>query len=64
MKGKPIPQNKFEVIASRVMQCGVREEVKVKRQEIVEEEEVKCFKYWGIGHYKWECPNIEIERRQ
>ena len=27
MKGKLIPQNKFEVIASRVMQCGVREEV-------------------------------------
>jgi len=31
-KRKPIPQNKFEVIASRVMQCGVREEVSVRRQ--------------------------------
>jgi len=32
MKKKPIPQNKFEVIASRIIQCGVREEV--RRQEI------------------------------
>ena len=31
MKGKPIPQNKFEIIANRVMQCRVRE--KVRRQE-------------------------------
>ena len=31
-KGKLIPQNKFEVLASRVMRCGVREEV-VRRQE-------------------------------
>jgi len=49
MKEKPIPQNKFEVIASRVMQCGVRKEV--RRQE-KEEKEVQCFRYWGIGHYK------------
>jgi len=27
-------------------------------------EEVKCFRCWGIGHYKWECPNIEVERRR
>jgi len=30
-KGKPTPQNKFEVIASRVMQCRVKEEVEIKR---------------------------------
>jgi len=42
-KGKPIPQNRFEVIASRVMQCGVRGEVKVRKQETVEEE-VQCFR--------------------
>jgi len=30
-KGKPVPQNRFEVIASKVMQCGVREEAKVRR---------------------------------
>jgi len=62
VKKKPISQNKFEVIASRVMQCGVREEIKVRRQEVVEK--VKCFRYWRIGHYKWECPNIEEERRR
>ena len=61
VKGKPIPQNKFEVIVSRIMQCGMREEIKVKRQETVEE--VRCFRCWGIGHYKWECPNIEVERK-
>jgi len=27
-------------------------------------EKVKCFRCWGIGHYKWECPNIEVERRR
>ena len=36
-KEKPVPQNRFEVIASRVIQCGVRKEAKVRRQEIVEE---------------------------
>jgi len=30
-KGKPIPQNRFEVIVSRVMQCGVKGEVKVRK---------------------------------
>ena len=61
MKEKPIPQNKFEVIASRVMQCGVRKEV--RRQE-KEEKEVQCFRYWGIGHYKQECPNIKVEKER
>ena len=49
-KGKPISQNKFEVIASRVMQYGVKEKVGIKRQETVEE--IKCFRCWGEGHYK------------
>jgi len=31
VKEKPIFQNKFEVIVSRVIQCGVRKEVKVRR---------------------------------
>ena len=47
---------------NRVIQCRVREEVKAKRQEIVEK--VRCFRYWGIGHYKWECPNIEVKRKR
>ena len=49
-KGKLTPQNKFEVIASRVMQCGVKGEVEIKRQEIIEG--VKCFRCWERGHYK------------
>ena len=62
IKRKPIPQNKFEIIASRVMQCGVGGEVKVRRQEVVKE--VQCFRYKGIGYYKWECPNIEVEKEK
>ena len=62
IKRKPIPQNKFEIIASRVMQCGVGGEVKVRRQEVVKE--VQCFRCKGIGHYKWECPNIEVEKEK
>ena len=62
-KGKPIPQNRFEVIASRVMQCGVGEEVKVRKQETVEEG-VQCFRYWRMGHYKWECPNIKEKKKR
>jgi len=50
-KGKPIPQNKFEVIASRMMQYGVKEKVKVRKQEILEEG-VQYFRYWGVGYYK------------
>ena len=52
------------MIASRMIQYGIRKEVKVRRQEIVEEEEVKCFRCWGIEHNKWKYPNIEVERRQ
>jgi len=61
-KRKLIPQNKFEMLASRAMRCGIREEV-VRKQEIVEEERVRYFRYWEIGHHKWKCPNIEVERR-
>jgi len=27
-------------------------------------EEVKCFRYWSVGHFKWECPNIEVEKKR
>jgi len=30
-KGKPVLQNRFEMIVSRVMQCRVREKAKVRR---------------------------------
>lgn len=55
------PQNKHKVLASRVMQCeeGGRS---IRRQEV--EEEVRCFRCKIVGHYKWECPNIEMERRR
>jgi len=62
-KGKPVLQNRFEVIASRVIQCRVREEAKVRRQETVKEG-VQCFRCWKIGHYKWECPNIKVEKER
>jgi len=38
MKRKLISQNKFEMIASRVMQCGVRKKVKVRKQKTIEKE--------------------------
>ena len=28
------------------------------------EEEVKCFRYWEVGHQKQECPNIGVERER
>ena len=39
------------------------EEAKVRRQETVEEG-VRYFRYQGIGHYKWECPNIKVEKEK
>ena len=62
-KGKLIPQNKFKVIVSRVMQCGVKEEVKVRRQEIVEEE-IQCFRYWEVEYHKQKYPNIKVEKKR
>ena len=50
VKEKPISQNKFEVITSRIIQYRMKEEIKVRRQEVMEE--VKCFRCWGIEYYK------------
>ena len=61
IKGKLIPQNKFEIIASRVIQCRVGRKIKVRRQETVEK--VKCFRCWEVGHYKWKYLNIEKRRK-
>ena len=60
-KGKSTFQNKFEVIASRIIQYRVKEEIKVRRQEMAEE--VKCFRCWEVGHYKWEYLNIKKRKR-
>ena len=46
------PQNKFEVLSSRVMQCDVKERV-VRKLETVE---VECFKYGEKGHKCRACP--------
>jgi len=47
-----VAENRFEVLRSQVMQCGVRE---MRRQETVREG-VKCFGCGEEGHKKWECP--------
>jgi len=52
--------NRFEALASRVMQCRVRE---VRRQETVEQK-VKCFGYGREGHKKWGCPNMRKKERR
>jgi len=40
-KGKVVPQNKFEILMSRVMQCGLEKRI-IKRQKEVRR--VECFK--------------------
>ena len=55
-------QNRFKVLVSRVIRYSLRGEVKVRRQEVVEE--VQCFGCRRTGHYKWECPNIAVEKEK
>jgi len=62
-KGKSILQNRFEIIASRVMQCRVKEKVEIRKQETVEEG-VQCFRCQRIGHYKWEYPVTKEEKKR
>jgi len=52
--------NRFEALASRVMQCGIKE---VRRQEVVREV-VKCFGCGKEGHKKWECPKKNERSRK
>jgi len=51
-KGATMPQNKFEVLSSRVMQCGVEERVVRSMRTIV----VRCFRCREEGHKCRECP--------
>ena len=51
-KGVEIPQNKFKVLKSRVMQCGVEERVMRSIKTAV----VRCFRCEGEGHKCRECP--------
>jgi len=50
-KGAVAPQNKFEVLRSRVMQCGVEDRM-IRRQEVMV---VECFKCGEKGHKCREC---------
>jgi len=46
------PQNKFEILSSRVIQYGVKEKI-IKSMRVAV---VKCFKYGEAGHKCRECP--------
>jgi len=50
-KEAEMPQNKFEVLKSRVMQCGVEERV----VRSIRTEGVKCFRCGEKGHKYREC---------
>ena len=51
-EGAEMPQNKFEILRSRVMQCGVEKRVvRGARREVV-----RCFKCREEGHKCRECP--------
>jgi len=50
-KGVTMPQNKFEVLSSRIMQCGVEERVVRGMRTVV----VRCFKCREEGHKCREC---------
>jgi len=51
-EGTVVPQNKFEVLSSRVMQCGIEERVVRSVRAVV----VKCFRCGVEGHKCRECP--------
>jgi len=58
-KGTMVPQNKFEVLGSRVMQCGVEERM-IRRHKVVV---VRCFKCGKKGHKCRECSLWEKKER-
>jgi len=51
-KGAEIPQNKFEVLKSRVMQYGIEEKAVRSMRTVV----IRCFKCGEEGHKCRECP--------
>jgi len=53
-EGKPVPHNKFEVLASRVMRCGV--EIRRKKVKEMVEKIVCYFKCRKKEHCCRECP--------
>jgi len=57
-KGTVVPQNKFKVLSSRVMQCGVEE----KTIRSMRMSEMKCFRCGEKEHKCRECP-LWIKRK-
>jgi len=51
------PQNKFEVLSSRVMQCNMKEKI-IRKQEMVK---VKCFK---CGEERHKCRECSLWKRE
>jgi len=51
-KGITMPQNKFEVLRSRIMQCRIEEKVVRSMRTVA----VRCFKCREEGHKCRECP--------
>jgi len=51
-EGTVAPQNKFGVLSSRMMQCGIKERI-VRGVRMVA---VKCFRYGEEGHKCRKCP--------
>jgi len=58
-KGAEMPQNKFEVLKSRVMQCGIEEKT-IRSVRVVAE----CFKCGKEGHKCRECPQWERKEKR
>jgi len=58
-KGVAIPQNKFEILSSRVMQCGIEERT-IRSVRVV----VECFKCREEGHKCRECPLWERREKR
>jgi len=50
-KKKKVVNNRFEVLKSQVIQCGVKE---LRRQEVVKKKP-RCFRCGEEGYKKWEC---------
>ena len=59
-KKKKERENRFEVLTSRVIQCGIREVRRMKQKK--EEERGRCFRYREERHKKWECPKRKKRR--
>jgi len=58
-RGAEMPQNKFEVLKSRVMQCGVEERT-IRSVRVV----VECFNYGKKGHKCRKCPQWERKEKK